>query len=185
MNSEDNKNFRAYETCTQSHTEPGWSLTVDQSDHGMRLDRFISMRLARVSRSRASRLMAIDVTCPLNLTTLKKSTRVKSGQKLWIKRPLPLEDVSQLSQPNVLFEDEHFLVIDKPSGWAVHPTASRFLSTITTWLKTQKLNAEPAHRLDVETSGVLLCTKDKQTEALINESFRLHKVAKYYLAVCR
>ena len=161
--------------------EPGWTLEVDPEGDGERLDRFIARRLSRVSRNRAARLKVTDLNSPDR--HLKKSTRVVRGQRLWIARPFPQEVCCSIA-PEILFEDQDVIVINKPSGWATHPTASRFKTAITTWLSSQRIQAQPAHRLDVETSGVLLCVKTKGLESSIKSSFLNHEVKKTYWLVC-
>jgi len=162
--------------------EPGWSLTVDPEGDGERLDRFIARRIPRLSRARASRLEVIDLDQPHK--SLKKSNRLHMGQRLWARRPPPEEDLSALDEPQVLFEGEGLLILDKPPGWAAHPTASRYEATITTWLKRRGTPAMPAHRLDVETSGVLACASDLEVERALKAIFKSHQARKVYLAVC-
>ncbi len=165
---------------------PGWLLTVDPQGDGERLDRFISRRLPRVSRTRASKLQVyeLDPQGFLKKTGLKKSTRLQALQTLWIERPVPPENLSLLERPKIIDECNDFLVIDKPTGWVVHPTASRFHSAITTWLKAQGYQAQPVHRLDCETSGILICAKTQQVEAELQQLFLEHKVQKEYVALC-
>jgi 23S rRNA pseudouridine1911/1915/1917 synthase len=161
--------------------EPGWLLTVDPSSDGERLDRFISSRIPRLSRARASRLQVFDLKEPSK--NLKKSCAVRAGQQLWARRPIP-DPKAPLFEPNILHEEEGLLVLDKPSGVAVHPTASRFMATITYWLaKTPRwAHLNPAHRLDVETSGVLICC-DKSNLKVVAAAFAARQVQKTYVAV--
>lgn len=154
-------------------TEAGWSLVVDPASDGLRLDRFLSLRIARLSRARAARLDVVDLDDPGR--TLKKSQPVRAGQRLWARRPVPDAD-REPPVPTVLYRDRDLLVLDKPAGLAVHPTASRFRSTVTHFLAaTAGLEgeppAEPAHRLDVETSGVLLCTRHRLADRWIKAAF--------------
>ncbi len=166
---------------------PGWRLEVDPEGEGERLDRFIARRLPRVSRARAARLEVWRLNAVSGQPTqrLKKSTRLSVGDQLWARRPLPKEDLEGLSEPQVIEETDDFLVLAKPPGWVAHPTASRYLSAITTWLKGQGSSARPAHRLDQETSGVLLCVKDPSIESKVNRLFINHQVEKHYLAITR
>ena len=165
---------------------PGWRLQVDPEGEGERLDRFISRRLPRVSRSRASRLEVWRLSDDDQfISKLKKSVKLRAGELLWVKRPPPQEDLSTLIDPTLIDESDEFLVIDKPPGWVAHPTASRYESAITTWLKRQGINAQPAHRLDAETSGVLLCVRDPKLESEVNRLFLNHEVEKRYLAISR
>lgn len=163
--------------------KPGWELIVDPQGEGERLDHFIARRIPRLSRARASRLEVIDLDEPRR--HLKKSNRLHSAQRLWIKRPPPKEDISSLLAPDVLYEGDGLMVVNKPPGWAVHPTASRFESTITTWLKRRGTPAIPAHRLDVETSGILVCTYDPKIERAVKASFKTQQVQKKYLAMTK
>ncbi|MEE2644720.1 MAG: RluA family pseudouridine synthase [Myxococcota bacterium] len=158
---------------------PGWSLTVEPGGGLQRLDRFLAARITRLSRARASRLQALDVD---RGRWLKKSQLLREGQRLWVPRPPPDEGEITLAPPAVIAEEGELLVIDKPAGWAAHPTAGRYEQTITTWLQSQGHPHEPAHRLDVETSGLLLCATGESLRAL-KEAFRQQVVEKFYLAV--
>ena len=161
---------------------PGWLLEVEPGAGGQRLDRFLSARLPRLSRARAARLRAQDLARPERW--LRKAQLVREGQRLWIPRPPPKreEGADPLPPPSIIADEGALLVLDKPAGWAAHPTAAHYEEAITTWLQRQGLSHEPAHRLDVETSGVLLCAAG----ALLGElraAFRERRVEKRYLAV--
>ena len=86
--------------------------------------------------------------------------------------------------PVVLEDTADYLVLDKPPGLAVHPSASRFTGTVTHWLSSSEAysGVKPAHRLDVETSGVLICTR-APSEYEIGRLFAERRVSKTYLAV--
>ncbi len=111
--------------------------------------------------------------------SLRKSTRVRAGQRLFARRPVPDPDV-ELPEPSVLFEDDDLLVLDKPPGLAIHPTATRFRATVTHWLAGR---ARPVHRLDVETSGVLVCARGAEVERALIGLFTTRAVRKTYLAL--
>ncbi|MBU0553575.1 RluA family pseudouridine synthase [Myxococcota bacterium] len=162
--------------------EAGWLLEVDGFCDRWRVDRFVRHRVPRLSRSLAARLEIIDVTRPD--LPLKKSQPVRTGQRLWVRRPIPDAGV-RLPTPRVLYEGEGLLVLDKPPGWAAHPTASRYEGTISQLLKGWGLSAHPAHRLDVETSGVLVCGQTPQDVSALEQRFRAHEVRKVYRAVVR
>ena len=155
---------------------------VDPESDGLRVDRFLSTRIRRLSRARAARLEVFDLDAPDQ--PLKKSASVRAGQRLWARRPVPDADAT-LVAPSVIYEDEAVLVLDKPAGLAVHPTASRYRTTVTHWLASRPNSAgvEPAHRLDVETSGVLLCGKGHSTVRALRLAFAEGKPSKAYLAV--
>ncbi len=156
--------------------QPGWTLLVDPVSAGLRLDRFIAARIPRLSRARAARLEVRDLDSD---RILKKSQTVREGQRLFVARPVPDADLP-VPEPRVLFEDDELIVLNKPAGLATHPTASRWRSTVTTWLRGR---AEPGHRLDIETSGVLLCTKQRAVDVALKADFAAGAVHKTYWAV--
>lgn len=161
--------------------EAGWYLEVDPGSAGLRLDQFLSLRIQRLSRSRAAKLQVIDLDSTWR--PLKKSTVLQAGQRLWARRPVP-DAQARPPAPRVLYEDDELLVLDKPAGLATHPTASRFVATVSYWLKREgRAHAEPAHRLDVETSGLLLCGKGPEAIRLLKRAFAQQHIEKAYLAV--
>lgn len=119
----------------------------------------------------------VDLAAPDRV--LRKSTKVRAGQQLFAERPIPDGD-ADVPEPTVIHEDDELLVLDKPPGLAIHPTATRFRATVTTWLAGR---ARPAHRLDVETSGVLVCAKSAAVERALVAAFAERGVRKRYLAV--
>lgn len=161
----------------------GWTLEVDPGCAGWRLDVFLCTRITRLSRTRAAQLIAIDLDDPDR--HLKKSSMLRAGMRLFVRRPLPDADATP-SEPTILFADDDLIVLDKPPDLAVHPTASRYLRTVTHWIE-QTLpgppRPEPVHRLDVETSGVLLCARHAMAVRSLKAAFAEHRVTKRYRAV--
>lgn len=160
---------------------PGWRLEVDPASDGMRLDTFLTLRIPRLSRARAARLSVTVVNQP-DLGPLKKAARVRAGMILWAERPLPDGDVIPPT-PRMIHVDEHMIILDKPPGLATHPTASRFKATVTWWLAQHWPEAEPVHRLDVETSGVMVAARTDLAHRALKKAFAEGRVQKRYLAV--
>lgn len=172
-------------------------LTVDAGFDGYRLDRFLKARIARLSRNRIQTIIERgqildDAGEPLR----RVSTRVHSGQALVLLRPMPVEPPVTLDYAE-LYRDESLLVIDKPSGLPVHPSARYFKHTLTALMR-ERLGEEHgwelAHRLDRETSGVLLLGRrrvDRRRRAapasggVLQRAFQTRAVKKEYLAICR
>ena len=172
----------AFSSTAKAARGPGWLLEVEPGAGGQRLDRFLSARIPRLSRARAARLRAQDLAHPMRW--LRKAHLVRVGQRLWVPRPAPERErgARSLQPPSIIANEGDLLVLNKPSGWAAHPTAAHYEETLTTWLRHQNLPHEPAHRLDLETSGVLLCAAG----ALLSElraAFRERQIKKRYLAV--
>ena len=163
--------------------EVGWHLIVDPACDGWRLDRFLALRLTRVSRARAARLAVIDEDDRAR-GPLKKSAPVRKGQRLFVERPLPDAGVS-LPPPTILHADDALLVLDKPAGWAAHPTATRYAGTLKYWLATAGYDAEhePVHRLDVETSGVIAIARTAAAARFYKMALENRAFEKTYLCV--
>ena len=171
-----------FSTLAEAERGPGWLLEVEPGAGGQRLDRFLSTRIPRLSRARAARLRAQDLARPERW--LRKAHLVREGQRLWVPRPAPKREKSAtpLSPPSLIANEGALLILDKPAGWTAHPTAAHYEEAITTWLQRQGFPHEPAHRLDLETSGVLLCAVGTLLGEL-RAAFRERRVEKRYLAV--
>jgi 23S rRNA pseudouridine1911/1915/1917 synthase len=86
--------------------------------------------------------------------------------------------------PRLIARDGDVVVVDKPGDLAVHPTARYLHRTLTAWLRRAGIDANPCHRLDRETSGVLVCARG-QDEVRWKVAFQQGRVEKEYLAVVR
>src|SRR3989344_6927629 len=83
----------------------------------------------------------------------------------------------------VLYEDSNILVIDKPSGILVHPDKTGKEKTILDWAQEEYPTAELVHRLDKETSGVMLIAKNPKTHEFLKNQFQNREVKKVYNAI--
>ncbi len=152
---------------------------------GWRLDRFLSDRIPRLSRSRIQRIIAEE---PLleGGRRLKPSQRVRVGEVILLHRP-PMDEPPAPTSFGVVFEDEHLYVVDKPAGLPVHPTARYHHHTLT-WLLRQRFGDERpiiTHRLDRETSGVLVCARNREAERAVKVQFQERTIEKRYLAIVK
>ena len=131
-------------------------LRVPPESKGMRLDRFVQSQLKRTSRTRAQKIIANGAYSP-DARRLKGNDRVHSEQLVLLWRA-PWDEQAPDVTINVLYEDEHLLAVDKPSGIPVHPTARYHKSTVVKLLEHARDGERRmlSHRLDREPSGVLL-----------------------------
>ena len=130
--------------------------TVQPAHGGWRLDRFIKARITRLSRTRIQKM--IRSQAELGGVALRPSSRVRVGQEVTLLRPAPEEPDVPLTF-DVLHSDEAMLAIAKPAGLPVHATARFHRHTLTAVLRQRYPEGEVpqlAHRLDRETSGVML-----------------------------
>jgi 23S rRNA pseudouridine1911/1915/1917 synthase len=153
---------------------------------GMRLDLFIQARIPRLSRTRAQRIVK---SCAYRQdgTRRRASDLVRAGETVYLVRP-PFEEPTTNRELPVVYEDEAMLALNKPPGLPVHPSASYHRHTVS-YILQEKYGwaAAPriAHRLDRETSGLLLCTRTLEHERLIKYAFETRRVQKTYLAIVR
>jgi 23S rRNA pseudouridine1911/1915/1917 synthase len=161
-----------------------------QRDHaGVRLDRFIQIRIPRLSRTRAQEIIR---TCAYRSdgTRRRPSEIVKAGEVVLLVREQFVEPEVPLYF-DVLVDDGAVLALDKPAGLPMHPTASYHKHTLSYLLRQRYAGADDAyvpqiaHRLDRETSGVVLCGRTRAAERSLKLAFEAHRVSKTYLAIVR
>ncbi len=150
---------------------------------GYRLDQFLQRMIPRLSRNRIQKAIATRVRLSWD-APVKPSTPVREGGEVWVDDP----DVNEQEidfDPAVLHESDDVLAIDKPAGIVVHPTHSHLRNTVITLLRRRR--GEPgltlAHRLDAETSGVLLLGKHRWAARKLQTAFERGWIEKRYLAV--
>jgi 23S rRNA pseudouridine1911/1915/1917 synthase len=159
-------------------------LVVPHDRSGMRLDRFLTWRIPRLSRTRAQRIVRGQAYAP-DGRPLRPNHIVRAGDVIVIYRP-PLPEPEAPRTFGVLWEDEDLLVVDKPAGLPVHPTARYHDNTLTALLGA-RYSPKPTltHRLDRETSGILICARTKDAERSLKAQFESRRVHKEYLALVR
>lgn len=174
-------------------------LTVDEGLDGYRLDRFLKERIGRLSRTRIQRIIERgQVRREDDVVLARASIRVRAGERLVLRRPAP-EEPDVVLDYAVLHEDPGLLVLDKPAGLPVHPSARYHAHTLTALIRT-RMGAdhgwEMAHRLDRETSGVLVFGRRRRgpdgirapelaTGGILKKAFQERRVSKQYLAIVR
>ena len=168
-------------------------LTVGRTAAGARLDRWLAESLPDLSRSRIQHLIA-GQHVTVNGAATKASHRLHGGETIEIDvPPLPPDDlVPEPIALTVLYEDDHVLVIDKPAGMVVHPGAGNATGT----LAAAALAHAPAiagvggprrpgivHRLDKDTSGVLVMAKTRAAYEGLTAQLVERSVTRRYVAV--
>ncbi|PTL76423.1 RluA family pseudouridine synthase [Vitiosangium sp. GDMCC 1.1324] len=156
---------------------------VEPNYAGWRLDRYLAEKLRRLTRERLHGIIQRGVLCEER--RLKSSTPVYPGLCFRIRRPVSAEPETPTELP-VLFQDDWLLVLDKPAGLPIHPTARYHKGTLVSLLRERfgEAFAEPAHRLDRETSGLVVCGRTTESCRVLGRLFVSRDVDKEYLAVC-
>ncbi len=151
----------------------------------LRVDRFIQLRIPRLSRTRAKKIVQ-KCAYTEDGRKLRASQRVKAGEIVLLVRA-PMNEPETPRYFRVLHQDDHVIAIDKPSGLPMHPTATYHRNTLTRLLELEygEKAVQFAHRLDRETSGIVLCGKTRAAEIAMKRLFETRQVQKTYLAIVR
>ena len=160
-------------------------IEVPRECDGWRLDHFLKRRIGRLSRTRIQGIIATQVTMPDGRRP-RSSASVRAGQIIHLDRPAPNEpDVPRHFE--VLYDDADVLALDKPAGLPMHPSAKFYRNTLTTLLR-ERYPDEPlqiAHRIDRETSGVLLVARTASAASWLKRAFARRAVDKSYVALVK
>lgn len=160
---------------------------------GMRLDRFVQSQLRSTSRTRA-RAIVKRGAFSVSGRARRPSERVRAGEHIALWR-LPFEDTEGQAPLPILYQDPHLLVLDKPPLVTVHPTARYHQNTVIKRLQAERPDEFLAliHRLDRETSGILLLARSPESERAFKRKLEersrslegddTHGVEKIYLAL--
>lgn len=141
------------------------TIRVPPESAGMRLDRFLATQLRATSRTRAQAI--IDASAySWEGRRMRASERVRAEQQVVLWRPA-LDETPPPHGVRTLYEDEHLLVVDKPPMMTVHPTARHHKQTVIKHLEAQRPGEYLSliHRLDRETSGVLLIARSREADS--------------------
>ena len=167
------------------------SFTVEAG--GERLDKITPAHVPDLSRATAQRLIkAGEVT--VNGRPSKPSYRVQVGDEVVVRVPIemPAPVVAENIPLDVIYEDDALLVVNKPAGMVVHPAYGHASGTLVNAVLAHcpqiadvggPDRAGVVHRLDKDTSGLILIAKDGVTRAALQRQFKRRQVAKTYLAL--
>ncbi len=156
---------------------------VEPNYAGWRLDKYLCAKIPRLSRSRIQRIIERSVFCDQKL---KPSTLVRPGLRFWLRRRAP-EEPETPSAVREIYRDDALFVVDKPAGLPMHPSARYHHGTLVMLLRRlygAQFQAWPAHRLDRETSGLIVCGRTPAAARALMQDFRCGRVEKEYLAIC-
>ena len=166
--------------------------SVAEAEAGWRLDRVLAARDEIASRSVAERLLR-DRVVLVDGAIRPKSHKLEAGSVVEVELPEAATAIEpEPASVPVLFEDEHLLVVEKPSGLSVHPGAGERRRTLADQLVSLGAGggSDPerpgiVHRLDRDTSGVLLVARSERAHGALQEAIRRRKVERRYLALVR
>ncbi|MGF6989058.1 23S rRNA pseudouridine1911/1915/1917 synthase [Lachnospiraceae bacterium PF1-21] len=167
--------------------------TVAESDNE-RIDKFLSEELEDISRSRIQKLIK-DGCLSVNGKTAKASYILQAGDELALEIPalkepeIPAEDIPL----EILYEDDDLIFVNKPKGMVVHPAPGHYTGTLVNALmyhfkdSLSGINGELrpgiVHRIDMDTTGVLVVCKNDKAHAALSEQLKEHSITRVYEAI--
>ena len=169
---------------------PAWRI---EEENGQRLDVFLSDK-TELTRSRVGKLIQDGQATVDGKTILKPGTPVKTGQ--WIELDIPevkpVELTPQDLPISVVYQDDDLAVVFKPSGMVVHPAAGNPDGTMVNALMMKldglsgiggEMRPGIVHRIDKDTSGLLLVAKNDRSHLFLSEQIKEHTVQRAYLSI--
>jgi 23S rRNA pseudouridine1911/1915/1917 synthase len=171
-------------------------LVVTEVSRGTRLDRWLAQQCPQLSRARVQELIAGGLVL-VNGAAAKASQKLRGGEKVVVEavqRP-PLRAEPESIPLDVVYEDDDLLIVNKPPGMSVHAGAGNSRGTLVNALlgrgqnlsrggsRTDALRPGIVHRLDKQTSGLIVIAKNDYSHAKLADSFRTRAVKKTYIAL--
>jgi 23S rRNA pseudouridine1911/1915/1917 synthase len=165
---------------------------VDAAGHGQRLDKLLVAHAGEFSRSHLQTLIERGFVSVDGVAARTASRRLRAGQAVCVELQPTDECRAFTPEPMalaVVFEDEHLIVIDKPAGLVVHPAPGHWSGTLVNGLLMHHAGAALlpragiVHRLDKDTSGVMVVAKNLEAMTTLTRAIAAREVRREYLAI--
>ncbi|HEU4388608.1 MAG TPA: RluA family pseudouridine synthase [Blastocatellia bacterium] len=174
-------------------SEEATYLSVPAEAAGSRIDSYLATSLVEASRTRIQRALE-DGDILVNDRVVKPSYRLRAGDRIEVDlpEPPPSQLIPEPIPIKVVYEDDDLIVVDKPAGMVVHPGAGIPTGTLANALvyhfqelsgSSGSLRPGIVHRIDKETSGLMVVAKNDRAHELLSEQFRMRQVFKMYIAL--
>ncbi len=177
-------------------------IKVSNLSRPLRLDKYLKSQLSRFSRERIISFIRQGKVTIEGKAKIKASYLLKEGELIILDLPdifkktkdFSLQPISLSPEPKILYENKNLLVLDKPAGLVVHPTITTLgRPSLAAWLISKypflkkvgedKLRPGIVHRLDKDTSGVLIVAKNNPTFFYLKDLFKKREIHKKYIAL--
>ena len=170
-------------------------IIVDKGQSLLRIDKFLMHRIENATRSRIQNAIELGNVL-VNEKTIKSSYRVKPMDAISVVLPHPPRDTEVYPENiplNIVYEDDDVLIVNKAAGMVVHPGYNNYTGTLVNGLvfHFQQLPVMPGndgrpglvHRIDKDTSGLLLISKNERSMTYLARQFYEHTITRKYLAL--
>lgn len=161
---------------------------------GSRIDRYLSEQVAEMSRAHLQKLLK-DGGVTVNDRPVKSSYKVAEGDRIQLDIPEAVEPeiVPEEMDLDILYEDKDIILVNKPKGMVVHPAAGHATGTLVNGLMAHcrgdlsgingVMRPGIVHRIDMDTTGVLIVCKNDQAHNAIAEQLKVHSITRKYYAI--
>lgn len=180
----------------QDGSEPRQILkfTVEAEYHSLRIDKYLSIVSSELSRSYIQKLIE-EGRISMDQHPVKANTKIKSGAVISLDLPEPkeLEIIAQDIPLDILYEDKDIIIINKQKGLVVHPAAGHTTGTLVNALLYHckgelsgingVLRPGIVHRIDRDTTGVIVACKNDRAHQFIAEQLKVHSITRRYQAI--
>ena len=162
------------------------TVIIRERDVGRRIDAYLAKRFPSYSRTKIVQYIR-EGRVVSESRKLKPSTLLQMGERLRLYVPGLVPTTPPPPLPEVLYEDARIIVANKPSGMLVHPAGDTFVWALIGLFKTARPDGQLdlVHRIDRETSGTIVLTKDKEANAFLKTKFANREVQKTYHAIVK
>lgn len=173
------------------------TVIIEAEESGQRLDKYLSMHLPEFSRNRVQQLIGQGCVKAADSIIKDASRKVKQGEiyEISIYPPENTDIIAVPTALNIVFEDEHLLVIDKPAGMTVHPAPGHVSDTLVNALLAHcgsslsgiggVIRPGIVHRIDKDTSGLLVVAKHDVAHHHLAEQLARRTLKRQYVAVVK
>ena len=163
--------------------------TVEKELSDLRIDKYL-IDLLSLSRTKIQKLIS-DNNITVNDKPIKNSYIVRVDDEIKVDDIIPIDNDIKPEKMNldIVYEDEYLLVVNKPSGMVVHPALGHYTNTLVngllyhTSLSNNDIRPGIVHRIDKDTSGLLLVAKNDDVHMLLSDELKLRKVNRKYIAL--
>lgn len=170
-----------------------FELEISAADNGTRLDSYLAEQLEGISRSYLQKLIG-DQLILVNQKAVKANYKIKTGDQLLVQIPeaAPIDIQPEPMDLDIVYEDSDLLIVNKPVGLVVHPAHGHYSGTLVNGLLAHctdlsgingKMRPGIVHRIDKDTSGLLMIAKNDLAHQHLAEQLKEHSIKRAYYAL--
>ncbi len=171
------------------------NITVPLNSHGNRIDKFLQSQINELSRTRLQALIREGQVKINNIIINSASRKIKEEDQIKVNFPPPKETIIKPNKIplDILYDDDDIIIINKSSGVVVHPGAGNYNNTIVNGLLFKyknnlssiggKLRPGIVHRIDKDTSGIIVVAKNDNAHINLSKQFSNHSIKRIYEAL--